>query len=252
MRQLAWYDGWLQADPYLLGACIFQAGDISGDWTSFEVIGPMLDVLQAYMVEQQGEMPDEVIPSWIDDLRGQLREHPDKRWQRRELNSIEIARIHHSAVAPSVGPFQFADYHVGVMGYPGCAYAYTIGSDGHTYQCNDLEDITWHSGNPDRPGDENANSVAICFHGSFVDGHEPNDAQIHAALRLLEYLEGKLDRVLMVDGHKDVADTRCPSDTWDEWKYQLMVIEPPPPGEDWEALYWEARGKVDAVRAVVC
>jgi len=252
MRQLAWYDEWLQGDPYVVGACIFQAGDISGKWTSFELIGHMLDVLQAYMVEEQGEEPGEVLPEWIDDLRGKLRVHETKTYLRRSLDDITIARFHHSAVAPSVGPYQFADYHVGVRDYPSCAYTYSIASDGHTYQCNDLEAITWHSGNPDRPGDENANSVGICLQGSFMHGLEPNDAQIRAALRLLDYLELTLGRRLEVDGHKDVIDTDCPGDTWDSWKWRLIEPEPPPPKNDWKQMYLAEKAKVEAVRRIVC
>ena len=195
----------------------------------------------------------EPAPEWIDDLRGELRVHETKTYQRRELSAITHARFHHAGVAPSIGPHQFANYHVGVREYPEIAYTYTIASDGHTYQCTDLEAITWHSGNAELPGDENAYSVAICFHGSFVDGLEPNDAQIHAAQRLLGYLDTKVGRILTVDGHKDVADTRCPSDTWDDWKWRLINAPPPDPNPtDWQAMYEAEKAKTDAVRGIVC
>ena len=37
LRQLAWYDAELQRDDYVLGFAVFNAGDSSGDWASFDV-----------------------------------------------------------------------------------------------------------------------------------------------------------------------------------------------------------------------
>jgi hypothetical protein len=37
VQQLSWYDDELRRDPYVLGFAIFNAGDLSGKWESFEV-----------------------------------------------------------------------------------------------------------------------------------------------------------------------------------------------------------------------
>ena len=38
VQQLSWYDDELRRDPYVLGFAIFNAGDISGKWESFDVV----------------------------------------------------------------------------------------------------------------------------------------------------------------------------------------------------------------------
>jgi len=48
VQQLSWYDDELRRDPYVLGFAIFNAGDISGKWKSFDVIDllpPLADVV---------------------------------------------------------------------------------------------------------------------------------------------------------------------------------------------------------------
>jgi hypothetical protein len=248
MEQLAWYDWFLQGDLYIVGACIFRAGDISGDWPSFELIGPILDHLQNYMVEQQGQQPGpDPLPEWIDDLRGKLRVHETKTYNRRELESIGRVIIHHSAVAPSVGPYQFAEYHVGVKDWPGIGYHFTVGTDGHVYQTNDLETISYHASG------HNDDSIGVCLHGSWIDGLSPPDSQLRAVSRLLDYLEDAVaaSDTLEVRGHQEVADTRCPGDDWMTWRWELLPEEPPEP-VDWRALYEAEKAKVDSVRDIVC
>lgn len=36
-NQLSWYDDELRRDPHVLGFAVFNAGDSSGDWASFDV-----------------------------------------------------------------------------------------------------------------------------------------------------------------------------------------------------------------------
>lgn len=48
LRQLAWYDARLCADPYVIGATIFQIGQIGDGWASFDIDGEMIDLLTRY------------------------------------------------------------------------------------------------------------------------------------------------------------------------------------------------------------
>eukprot|EP00048_Salpingoeca_helianthica_P023512 m.24826 g.24826 ORF g.24826 m.24826 type:complete len:314 (+) comp8781_c0_seq1:2821-3762(+) len=48
ISQLAWYDGLLRADAYVLGATVFLV-DGTSDWDSFSVNGPAISLLAQYM-----------------------------------------------------------------------------------------------------------------------------------------------------------------------------------------------------------
>jgi hypothetical protein len=48
VNQLAWYDGELQKDDYVLGAAIFVAGG-SEEWKSYEILGQAAEVLKLYL-----------------------------------------------------------------------------------------------------------------------------------------------------------------------------------------------------------
>ncbi|UCC63014.1 MAG: hypothetical protein JSV36_20100 [Anaerolineae bacterium] len=52
IEQLAWYDGQLQGDDYVLGVAIFTAGSPPGQWKSFDITA-MLSRLAKYVVSQQ-------------------------------------------------------------------------------------------------------------------------------------------------------------------------------------------------------
>ncbi|MFZ2487592.1 MAG: hypothetical protein WAZ19_05675 [Anaerolineae bacterium] len=47
-EQLAWYDGHLMVDDYVYGAAIYALAAPAG-WESYEVIGPLLDILRQYL-----------------------------------------------------------------------------------------------------------------------------------------------------------------------------------------------------------
>lgn len=52
IEQLAWYDGELQRDDYVIGVAIFTAGSPAGHWPSFDITGILPD-LATYVVDQR-------------------------------------------------------------------------------------------------------------------------------------------------------------------------------------------------------
>ena len=48
MEQLAWYDGQLMRDPYVVGAAIY-ALVVFGKWQSFEIVGECAEILRQYL-----------------------------------------------------------------------------------------------------------------------------------------------------------------------------------------------------------
>ena len=40
VEQLSWYDDELRRDPYVLGFAVFNAGDPSGEWATFDITHP--------------------------------------------------------------------------------------------------------------------------------------------------------------------------------------------------------------------
>jgi hypothetical protein len=52
IEQLAWYDGHLQGDDYVIGVTIFTAGSPAGQWESFEITDILRD-LAKYVASQQ-------------------------------------------------------------------------------------------------------------------------------------------------------------------------------------------------------
>ncbi|MHB9032797.1 MAG: hypothetical protein ACYC6L_07090 [Anaerolineae bacterium] len=44
LKQLAWYDGEIQQDSYVLGATIFTAGSVGQNWKSFEILDMLRDI----------------------------------------------------------------------------------------------------------------------------------------------------------------------------------------------------------------
>jgi len=242
LRQLKWYDSYLQGDDYVAGAAtIFCCGTHDPTWDSFDVQGEMLDLLQNYLVEEQ--QGDDIIiphPDWLMDLRHILPRHVTKTYSRRSLANVTQVVIHHSAVAPTVGPWQIAEYHVGVKDWPGHGYHADIAMDGRVWQCQDWETWSYHA------GAVNPTSIGICLLGNFMGGSEPTDAQIETARKLISHLEQVVGHDLEVVGHREVMDNRdCPGDSFlGGWKQRLLDgVEPEP---DWEEMYHAVQERYEA------
>jgi len=242
LEQLKWYDGHLQEELQVKGACIFCIHDQSGHWTTFDVKGEMLDLLQNYIVESQGDI---IVPypDWLIDLRSILPRNGE--YGRRNLSAITRIVIHHSDAPTSIGPWQIAEYHSGVKGWPGHGYHADVGVDGKTWQCQDWDKHAYHA------GPANADSIGICLLGSFMNGAEPSDAQIQSTRGLIKYLEGVVGRKLGIVGHKEVmADRMCPGDTWHDWRWKLVNGEAPP-DKNWKERALIAEDKLARIERII-
>ncbi|MED1918781.1 N-acetylmuramoyl-L-alanine amidase [Bacillus thuringiensis] len=129
------------------------------------------------------------------DVRTSLPRHKTLRYGRRKSSDIRSAAMHHSATK-SGSPEAFAGYHVVTNGWPGIAYHFVIQKDGTIYWCNDPETISYHVGNSNR------HALGICLVGDFRT-QKPTGAQIDAANRLIEYLQGQIPSMKQVLGHQE-------------------------------------------------
>jgi hypothetical protein len=168
------------------------------------------------------------------DIRKDLPVHATRKWERRSLTDILYITLHHQA---GTGPIEnVARYHIGPnhiskKGCPGFCYHYHIAFDGTISWTNDLETITWSSGNvksyrfPSRiqlkkGASANEQSIAIMLQGDF-DGEgykgyngDPESAQMEAVLRLRFYLLSHLNLAPeMLLGHCHVNKRNCPGFT---------------------------------------
>jgi len=144
------------------------------------------------------------------DVRTSLPRHPVLKYRRRRLEDIRSAAIHHSLTKTGT-PEAFANFHVGTNKWPGIAYTFVIQKDGTIYWCNDLEAISYHV------GDSNRHALGICLIGDFRT-QQPTPAQIDAAYRLLEYLQGILPNMKQILGHQEYpgyAWKNCPAFSMD-------------------------------------
>lgn len=68
LEQLRWYDSWLMADNYVLGACIYCWGTFDDTWLSYDISGTMVELIAEYIREE----PLPPIPPDQTDLEGRV------------------------------------------------------------------------------------------------------------------------------------------------------------------------------------
>lgn len=170
---------------------------------------------------------------------------PHYPWKKRTLSEITHIFVHHTA--GSAGSTledvkSIAQYHAhGPKNRPGICYTYMIGVDGSIWYTSTIENVVFAQGTTAHPGDENRFGLAICLFGNFTGGNEPTPEQMLSLERLISALRSMLGRDVPVWGHKDVAATMCPGDTWpwkDEWgkgSSNLMMGLHDTPGGEWMA-----------------
>ena len=155
----------------------------------------------------------------IEDLTGALLKHETDEYKTRSLDQIETLVIHHSAVAPSVGPEGIAKYHVKRLDWPGIGYHYLVGEDGTLFQGNALTTVSYHAANM------NTRSAGVCFLGNFNQAVPPA-AQLRSGAHLVAWLLQELDLSReTVKGHKEYMGTVCPGKQWledQQWKELLL------------------------------
>ncbi len=167
---------------------------------------------------QPQPVPGKVSKPPIQDLVDALPKHATLKYNTRPLSDIQTFVIHHSAVAPTVGPKRIAEYHVNSLNWPGIGYHFLVGEDGIIYQGNRLETVSYHAAKV------NPRGVGICFLGNFMT-QVPPPAQLRAGAHLIAWLlqELKLD-LEVVKGHQEYMQTACPGAQWlkgEKWKQML-------------------------------
>ena len=136
-----------------------------------------------------------------------------KRW----LGLVDGIDLHYTASRFDVRVEAIARYQVGPNSqeeFPAIAYTLVVTHDGIVHWCHDLDVRCWHNGAPGH----NSTRIGVCYTGD----HEPNVAQLAALRGLTPWLEGQLDRALLVEGHKDHYATACPGPTWPSWRAALL------------------------------
>ncbi len=122
--------------------------------------------------------------------------------------------VHHSAVDVDSTSQSIAEYHVGVLGWPGIGYHFVVHWGGIVDWVNDLEAMSYHVAG------RNAECIGICIPGNWMRVPPP-EAAIVAARRTVDLVRMQLGRDVPVVGHRDITlpghGSTCPGDTWQRW-----------------------------------
>jgi len=152
----------------------------------------------------------------VKDMREHLWVNPHHTWEdhgkRRDLSDIKFIVLHHTGNEINdvkiVNEIEVKNTKRHPLGLPGIRFHYFVNEYGDVYQCNDLEDITWHSGLADKK------SLAVALVGDY-DKKVPDK-------RNLKVLEGLFNKLTMdlglakesVKGHGELKFylnfTSCP------------------------------------------
>jgi hypothetical protein len=156
------------------------------------------------------------------DLRGELPEHPTKKYKTRSTDRIRNVVLHNSATKDG-GAFSFARYHVQKNNWPGIGYHYVILTDGTIQWCHDLNVISYHVGS------SNGHAVGICLVGDFRFGNKPTKKQWKSALWLCNDLKNKLAlKTEEFKGHQEMPGYSwkvCPGFSMDQFRSELAVSD---------------------------
>ena len=190
--------------------------------TALEIRARELEEQIADLREQLAQLDPEVkfARPPIQDVTDTLPKHQTKTYGTRTLQEIRSLVIHHTAVAPSVGPEAIARYHVTKGDWPAIGYHFVVTSSGAIFQTNRLETISYHARSA------NPTSVGIALAGNFM-GVGPTNAQLEGAGKLLAYLLKWLGLSReSIKAHKDFVATACPGDQWEngiKWCDRLLA-----------------------------
>lgn len=109
--------------------------------------------------------------------------------------------ILHHAAASTCTPQQVHRWHL-ANGWSGIGYHFFVRKDGTVYRGRPEDTVGAHAGN------NNSDSLGICFEGSF-DREQMPDVQRMAGAELVSYLKEKYG-ITRVQKHSDVNATGCP------------------------------------------
>lgn len=109
--------------------------------------------------------------------------------------------ILHHAAAVTCTARQIHQWHL-ANGWAGIGYHFFVRKDGRVYRGRPEDTVGAHAGN------NNYDSIGICFEGSF-DREQMPEVQRKAGAELVAYLKQKYN-ITTVQRHKDVNATGCP------------------------------------------
>lgn len=115
--------------------------------------------------------------------------------------STEKIVLHHAA-ATSCSVDDIHRWHLN-NGWAGIGYHFLVRKDGSVHEGRPIETVGAHT------GDENYNSIGICFEGNFETETMPT-AQKKAGAELVTYVKGLYPTIKTVGKHKDYNATACP------------------------------------------
>jgi N-acetyl-anhydromuramyl-L-alanine amidase AmpD len=156
----------------------------------------------------------------IENIIGQLKDHPQKQFSTRTLDQIQLIVIHHTAISPDVSAARIGTYGVDKLGWARFRYHYYITGEGTIQQTNELTTLSDHA------GAYSSIALGVGFAGDFTDT-VPTAAQIEAGARLIAWLLRELGlSVEAVWGYKQLVNTQSPGNQWDSgarWGDQLKA-----------------------------
>lgn len=160
------------------------------------------------------------------DLTNNLPTHPELKYATRPLSDITDVIIHHTATRSDLSVEAIAKYHISEdptrnkEPYAGIGYHIVIPPNGSINLTNMLTTISAHA------GVANSYSVGIALIGNFMSSW-PTEAQLVATRNAIRWIEDRVGRKLIIEGHKEAqgARTACPGDTWDDWYKRILPME---------------------------
>lgn len=157
---------------------------------------------------------------FMEDGRESLPRHDSRKWSHRDPEKIIGVCFHQSlddyGRAKGNARYHMNPNHISKAGLPGLSYTIFVEKSGKAILANSVEDKTYSQGQSDRPGDENALYLGVCFGGNFsgpgYDGpQEPTQDQIITGERLWNHLEGIWGwGGDAIHGHFDFGKPACP------------------------------------------
>lgn len=115
--------------------------------------------------------------------------------------STEKIVLHHAA-ASHCSVDDVHRWHL-ANGWAGIGYHFLVRKDGSVHEGRPIETVGAHT------GDENYNSIGICFEGNF-ETETMSTAQKEAGAELVTYVKGLYPSIKTVGKHKDYNATACP------------------------------------------
>jgi len=150
----------------------------------------------------------------------------------RNLTQPQYIVIHHTAGPDTQTSTDIALYHINTNKWGGIGYHFVITRDGTVHYVGDLTTARANVANL------NEKVIGVCLVGNFTGSKKPSEAQLASTHLLASHLLFQTPDLPNVNGwedlvgHKLLQATRCPGDTWEEWRPKIIsgIASEPTPG----------------------